>query len=275
MRDRRAHDAHVKLVRKRDVGREPALAGTSGAVLEPRDRAADVLAPMVSGALICASPLRGRGEHRVDDVLVAGAAAKIGRQRVAQLGVADVRIAAPASRPRASGSPACRSRIAARDAPMNACCSGCSVVAVGEPFDGADRAPSACTANIRQDRTGSPSTITVQAPQTPCSQPRCVPVRPQSSRIASASVCAARPRCGARAPLTSRQLESSPSSRAPSPPRSLADAPRRYRHLVDLDAERLQRVVDRVQHRRRRADRPAFADALRLGDRGVGEVSRW
>ena len=48
--------------------------------------------------------------------------------------------------------------------------------------------PSACTANIRQERTGSPSTSTVQAPQTPCSQPIWVPVWPQSSRMASASV---------------------------------------------------------------------------------------
>ena len=41
---------------------------------------------------------------------------------------------------------------------------------------------------LGQERTGRPSTSTVQAPQTPCSQPRWVPVRPQSSRIASASV---------------------------------------------------------------------------------------
>ena len=31
-----------------------------------------------------------------------------------------------------------------------------------------------------------PSTITVQAPQTPCSQPRCVPVRLHWSRSVSA-----------------------------------------------------------------------------------------
>ena len=37
-------------------------------------------------------------------------------------------------------------------------------------------APCACTASIRQDRTMSPSTRTVQAPQTPCSQPTWVPV---------------------------------------------------------------------------------------------------
>ena len=55
--------------------------------------------------------------HRLDDVLVAGAAAEIRRQHVEQLLVADVRIAAPARSPPASGSPACRSRIAGRDAP--------------------------------------------------------------------------------------------------------------------------------------------------------------
>ena len=43
------------------------------------------------------------------------------------------------------------------------------------------------TANIRQDRIGRPSTSTVQAPQTPCSQPTWVPVRPRSWRSASES----------------------------------------------------------------------------------------
>ena len=43
------------------------------------------------------------------------------------------------------------------------------------------------TASIRQARAGSPSTRTVQAPHTPCSQPRCVPVRLRRSRRKSAS----------------------------------------------------------------------------------------
>src|SRR6188474_2980095 len=50
------------------------------------------------------------------------------------------------------------------------------------------RCPSACTASIRQDRAGSPSTRIVQAPHTPCSQPACVPVRPMVSRRQSSSV---------------------------------------------------------------------------------------
>src|SRR5689334_24707326 len=37
--------------------------------------------------------------------------------------------------------------------------------------------PSAWNANSRQERTDSPSSRTVQAPQTPCSQPTWVPVR--------------------------------------------------------------------------------------------------
>ena len=43
-------------------------------------------------------------------------------------------------------------------------------------------APSACTASIRQERAGWPSTSTVHAPQTPCSQPTWVPVSPISCR---------------------------------------------------------------------------------------------
>ena len=37
----------------------------------------------------------------------------------------------------------------------------------------------AVTANIRHERIGWPSTSTVQAPQTPCSQPTWVPVSAQ------------------------------------------------------------------------------------------------
>ncbi len=44
------------------------------------------------------------------------------------------------------------------------------------------------TAKTRHARVGAPSTSTVQAPQTPCSHPRCVPCRPKSSRNTSAKV---------------------------------------------------------------------------------------
>src|SRR5262249_46945670 len=57
--------------------------------------------------------------------------------------------------------------------------------------------PSACTANIRQERAGAPSMSTVQAPHTPCSQPAWAPVsnkrsRRQSSRLMRGSTSTVR-----------------------------------------------------------------------------------
>jgi len=48
-------------------------------------------------------------------------------------------------------------------------------------------APSALTASRRQERTGAPSSRTVQAPHTPCSQPTWVPVSCRSWRMTSDS----------------------------------------------------------------------------------------
>ena len=81
-----------------------------------------------------------------------------------------------------SASPACRSRTAARCVSWNAFCSFASSFESERPSIVSTRQPSACTASIRQPRTISPSTRSVQAPHTPCSQPMCEPVRPSSSR---------------------------------------------------------------------------------------------
>ena len=48
-------------------------------------------------------------------------------------------------------------------------------------------APSACALGTRQAHTWAPSSSTVQAPQSPASQPILVPVRPSSPRSVSAS----------------------------------------------------------------------------------------
>jgi hypothetical protein len=53
---------------------------------------------------------------------------------------------------------------------------------VGQALDGGDRRAFGLHARMRQERTASPSTSTVQAPQTPCSQPMWVPVRRSSWR---------------------------------------------------------------------------------------------
>ena len=60
----------------------------------------------------------------------------------------------------------------------------------------------ACTARVRQDRTISPFTRTVQAPQTPCSQPTCVPVRCRCSRRKSARLRRGRTCATTASPLT-------------------------------------------------------------------------
>src|SRR4051812_28391228 len=67
-------------------------------------------------------------------------------------------------------------------------CNGVRSASLDRPSTVVILVPSACTARIRQERTASPSTSTVQAPQTPCSQPMWVPVRRSSWRRQSASV---------------------------------------------------------------------------------------
>ena len=72
-----------------------------------------------------------------------------------------------------------------------------------EPFHGGDLlAGNGLTAKIRQDRTGAPSSNTVQAPHTPCSQPTWVPVNPRSCRRKSDSVRRATTRADRWAPFT-------------------------------------------------------------------------
>ena len=58
---------------------------------------------------------------------------------------------------------------------------------VARPFDGLDGAAVRLAVGTRQAQTCSPSSSTVQAPQSPASQPTLVPVRPRSSRSVSAS----------------------------------------------------------------------------------------
>ena len=61
-----------------------------------------------------------------------------------------------------------------------ACCRSAIAPLSARPSIVSTRQPSAWAASIRQPRTGAPSTRTVHAPQTPCSQPTCEPVSPSS-----------------------------------------------------------------------------------------------
>ena len=89
----------------------------------------------------------------------------------------------------------------------NAACTGDSSPSTARPSTVVISAPSACTANTRHDRTASPSSRTVQAPHTPCSHPRCVPVRPQSSRRASARSLRGSTVRSRRSPLAVKETE--------------------------------------------------------------------
>src|ERR1700690_1222305 len=62
--------------------------------------------------------------------------------------------------------------------------------------------PAACAANIRQERTVTPSNSTVQAPHTPCSQPACAPLRSSRSRRQSSKVVRGSTSISCSVPLT-------------------------------------------------------------------------
>ena len=66
---------------------------------------------------------------------------------------------------------------------LNAAWIGWSCPSWSSPSTVVTSRPSACTPNIVQDLIGRPSSSTVQAPQLVVSQPTCVPVSPNSSRI--------------------------------------------------------------------------------------------
>ena len=69
----------------------------------------------------------------------------------------------------------------------NAACSGVSSPSPARPSTVSTLAPSTCAASSRHERTAAPSSRTVQAPQTPCSQPTCVPRSPSRWRRKSES----------------------------------------------------------------------------------------
>ena len=62
--------------------------------------------------------------------------------------------------------------------------------------------PLASTPSIRQEQTSRPSTVTLQAPQSPVEQPSLVPVRPNWSRRASSRVSCGSHRNSTGSPLT-------------------------------------------------------------------------
>src|ERR1044071_4368798 len=83
----------------------------------------------------------------------------------------------------------------------NFCCTGCSLSPSAMPSTVVTVRPSASTPSIRQEQTSLPSTMTLQAPQSPEPQPSLLPVRPSSSRRQSSMVCCASHRNSTGSPL--------------------------------------------------------------------------
>src|SRR5262245_31166495 len=128
----------------------------------------------------------GRVERRGDDILIAGATAKIAGNRDPHLLFGRVRIVAQELDERRQDA---RRAAAALEAVvfMEGLLQGVQVVGRGRAVVVAEWAltstvriswPSTCTASIRQELAERSSKRMVHAPQTPCSQPRWVPVRP-------------------------------------------------------------------------------------------------
>ena len=134
-------------------------------------------------------PGRAGAEHRLDDLAVAGAAAQHAAERIEHLG-----LASGAGSRRSSASAA----ISMPGVQMPHCAAPCArnarlqrrdgVPSAGQPFD--RRRPAAVALAERRRGRRRPARrrgSTVQAPQSPASQPTLVPVRPRSSRSTSAS----------------------------------------------------------------------------------------
>ncbi len=166
-----------------DVVDVASAAGEDAIVLDAPDALPTKRA--AAGALTRHAP---RPAGCLDDALVAGAAAEVARDRFAHLALARLRVLRqqldgghqePRGAEAALEGVAVAARLLERRRARRSSSSPSIVVT---------SAPSACTASIRHERAETPSTSTVHEPQTPCSQPRCVPVRPSSSRRKSASV---------------------------------------------------------------------------------------
>ena len=141
--------------------------------------------PPMPASRSCPGPV-GRPQHRLDDVLVAGAPTELpdSAHRTSSSvgsGFSSRRALAVNIIPGVQN-PHCRPCSS-----LNPSWIGCSSLAVANPSTVITSWPSAWTASIVQLLTGRPSNRTVQAPQLVVSHPVCVPVslKPDRSRWAS------------------------------------------------------------------------------------------
>ncbi len=177
---RRADRAHFKRVGSGVVGAVDFGAHDLGQPVEAFDTGADG----VAGLGARRGPIGDGGvANRVDDLGIAGAAAEHAAERVFGLGPGWLRIV-----PQQGGGGHQHARRADAALRRPVAQEGGLQVGLGvgpQPLDGGDLGLAARAAVVRQAQTGAPFSRTVQAPQSPASQPTLVPRRPRSSRSTS------------------------------------------------------------------------------------------
>ena len=216
-----------------------------------------------------------RVEHRLDDRDIAGAAAEIARQHLADALLVGIGLLAEQRMRGGEERPACRSRIAARDAcGTRPAAASSSPSALFRPSTVTTFAPSACTASIRHERTAAPSTITVQAPHTPCSQPTCVPVSRSTWRRQSASVRRGSTSTSTGLPLTSKRTVMRPPYAAARAQRALDQHFDERAAIVGAGVKILGRIDRSAAAARGGEDRRLVDAAAVRGRLGGGEPVR-
>ena len=206
MGERAAHERGMQHARQREVVGVAAAPGDGALGAGARERAADVAVRPVergSGLDSCritrmlaadvqrrSSRLRQRAwlrrHRRWRGSRCSGSSCRTGRCGSPR-GVFG--LAPPAARPPSSACRAYRSRTAARCAATNAACRSAISSAVGQALDGDHLGAVGLHRQHQAAAHHGPSTRTEQAPQTPCSQPRCEPVSPRSVRRKSTRCC--------------------------------------------------------------------------------------
>ncbi len=199
VRVRAAHEGDLERV-VAEVVEVAAVARDQPRVLDALDRLAD----HPGGHESTPGPeLRGPLD-RGDDVDVAGAPAEVPADRLAGLVAGRGGVVVEVRRDRGDEPGVQKPHCSAWHS-WNACCTGpIPPSGVRQPSTVVISAPSRLTANSRHERIGRPSTSTVHAPHTPCSQPTWVPVSRRSWRSASDSSRRAGSSSSCRTPLTTR-----------------------------------------------------------------------
>ena len=170
-----------------------------------RRRSPTALTALASSAALAA-------QHRLDDLLVAGAPAEVAGQALLDLGARGLRRRGEQGPCRDSW-PGMQNPHWAAPVSRNACWSGASAPSpAARPSTVVTRAPSASIASTRHESTLRPSSRTVQAPHSPTRQHSLVPVSPRSSRRTSSRVWCASTSTDRSRPLTSGGSDD-PSSR--------------------------------------------------------------